>query len=91
MERHGGSVLRREATVNWHPRRRTLQPASSRSPRANREGRVLDERARAEVETQVAFHIGFDGKDTLIKTEGVTRYQYVRPSILRRITDFLEI
>ncbi len=91
MERSSASILTREAKVSWHPQRRTLQPILTGSPKTNSENTVLDPKTKAEVEIRVAIHIRPEERVELFKQEGVTRYQYIKPSILQRVKDFLKI
>lgn len=92
MTRIHESILRREDAVTWHPQRNTLQPELFHTSRTDPVIVPLDEKTKAEVETRVSVYIGGRNKrNSLIRTEGVTQYQYIRPSIRHRLRDILGI
>jgi hypothetical protein len=92
MEKGRKSVLTKENAMAWHPqKRRILKVKLFDSAKINSENLVLDAKTKAEIETRVAVHIQPEEREELFKQEGVTRNQYTNPTILHRITNFLEI
>lgn len=91
MARIHESILKRAEAITWHPQRSTLQPELFRTSRTAPTIAALDEETKAEVETRVSAHIGDRGnRESLIRKEGVTHYQYIRPSIRHRLRDILD-
>lgn len=91
QERIRRNVLIKETQTTWTPRRKTLYKRLLQYAKVDSKDSVLDEKTKAEVQTRVAIHIHPEEREDLFKQEGVTRYQYINPTILHRIKDFLKI
>ena len=90
MTKERPSTLKRDVEYTWSPQRETLKPDLFR-PANSSSSTTLDAQTSAEVQTQVSIYAGgFRGIEALIKTEGVSRYQYVKSSIGRRFKDFMK-
>lgn len=86
------STLRREIAQTWSPQRRTLKLDLFRPVNPN-VPTTLDEQTIAGIETQMSIHLGGNsGMDALVKTEGISRYQYVKSksSIGKRLKNFMK-
>lgn len=91
MERIRKSVLTNKEQISWTPQRKTFHKSLFAISRVDSENVILDEKTKAEVETRIAVHIRPEEREELFKQEGVTRNQYINPTILHRIKNFLEI
>lgn len=89
MEKPRESTLAAEKGVKWHTSKKDLRPRPLHASLSYQEAK-LDPQKTAEIETRVAIHLQPEDREELFRQEGVSRKQYTKTSIVKRVRNFLD-